>query len=163
MNRTGHIALSLFAFSLVYLYREVNMFYYIFVLLGAILPDFDLPIKDMHRKLFHNIWIGIVLFLLFLDHVGSLPAQLFAIGFASHIVGDALTPEGVHITWPGKTRFNVAKMKTGSREEYFLSIALFFAAFALIIQKTSYDWTKAVYVSGLLLLGLILIWLRPPK
>ncbi len=162
MNRAGHLSLSLFAFSLALAFQPIPLSYYLFVLLGAMLPDFDLPMKGLHRKLFHNIWFAVIMGLLIADNLGTLPAQLFLIGFATHVLGDALTPEGVHLLWPGKKKLQAGKMKTGGMLEYSVTLLMFFAAFALLFHHLSFGWTKALYVSGFLVLGLVVVWLRPP-
>ncbi|GEM_PF-2844296 len=162
MNRTGHVSLSLFAFSLVLMVKNVALVSYLFVLLGAFLPDFDLGIKGLHRKLFHNVWFAGIVGLLIADNVGFMPAQLFLIGFITHVLGDSLTPEGIHLFWPGKTRIRIGGLKTGSMTEYVITLFMFFLGFTILLHYFSFEWTKAVYASGLLLFGLIVVWLRPP-
>ena len=107
-------------------------------IIGALFPDLDhhnskikpnLLIKVLtvpltvfgHRTWSHSIAIMLAMSALFF----AIPEQFhlvliaFLVGYASHIVGDWMTPAGVTLLWPLKTKFrSPLNFRTGSMVEY---------------------------------------------
>lgn len=52
-------------------------------------------------------------------------------GCAAHLVGDALTPQGVPIFWPAKTRIRVPLFRTGGAIEKVVGVGLLFTTIYL--------------------------------
>jgi membrane-bound metal-dependent hydrolase YbcI (DUF457 family) len=96
-----------------------------FALLGALLPDVDMKIKRMHRKIFHNIWfLIIILFLGFKLGSDKISSIALSIGFVSHLISDSLTHRGIMPFWPiKKPKFN-GPVKTGGLGEYLIVVML---------------------------------------
>ena len=99
----------------------------IFAFVGALLPDLDVKPRNLHRKLFHNIWfLMIVLFVGFeiLKILNRTTAIILSIGFISHLISDAATHTGIRPFWPfKKPRFN-GPIRTGSFGEYLIVVIL---------------------------------------
>ncbi len=89
--------------------------YFFLVQLGVLFPDLDhpkasfhnvffvskiIPVLFSHRGFFHSIFPPAIIswfFLRFLDKFFALP---FFIGYSSHLLGDALTVQGVRFFYP---------------------------------------------------------------
>ena len=63
------------------------------------------------------------------EHPYMWVAVLTVFGFIGHIVGDAVTPQGVPLLWPlSRMRFRLPLFKTGSKPETLVGVAATFAA-----------------------------------
>lgn len=131
MHRTG-LAASVHAWPL--------------TLVGALLPDIDHP-KSMlgqrlapvsmaiagvfgHRGMTHSFLPVLVFVVACLHGFGHLPAWALALcaGYLSHLLADWLTPSGVPLCWPLRTRFrSPLYVTTGSAAEWCVVAALVFA------------------------------------
>lgn len=123
-------------------------------LIGSLFPDLDHHNSRIKRNLLvkiasfpltlfgHRTWshsllimaaIGSLLYLIPEQYEIGLVA--FLIGYASHIIGDWMTPAGVPLLWPIKTKFrSPLNFRTGSWIEYpFALIPL--GAFGLIFYS----------------------------
>lgn len=89
---------------------------------GALLPDLDFYLGTFHRRLLHNVW-----FVFLAWYAGSVA---LAVGVASHLVLDSLTPRGVNWFWPLPFPRIRGPVSTGSFLDYGLAIAL--AVFVLL-------------------------------
>ena len=96
----------------------------VYVVSGALLPDLDYPLGDLHRKLFHNVW-----FVALLYWFGGLP---FAVGVLSHLLLDSLTPRGVNWFWPIPFPRVRGPVVTGSFWDYALAGVMVFAVALLM-------------------------------
>ncbi len=124
MEKVTHIIFAFLAFLILGLVLNFPIYMAFFAFFGALLPDIDMKIKGMHRKIFHNIWfLIIILFLGFKLGLDKFSAIALSIGFISHLISDSLTHRGIMPFWPiKKPRFN-GPIKTGGLGEY-LIIAL---------------------------------------
>ncbi len=126
---------------------EQGLLFLGFIILGALLPDIDTsnsiisnktkPFSWLvtgvarHRGLFHTIYIPIgfyVLAWLFPRFEIVFIALLF--GYLSHLFIDALTPQGIQLFYPFKTRLK-GFIKTGSILEFLVDIVIVFCIFKL--------------------------------
>lgn len=110
---------------------------------SALLPDIDCPdstvgklvkplswlIKTIlgHRTVFHSFWIPLALYLLPAPY--NIP---IALGYLSHLLLDALTPEGIIPFWPVPFKFSLPLVRTGSFIETIVSLVLIVAGIAYI-------------------------------
>ncbi len=111
--RFTHVSASLFLASL--------GFDPLMSLLGGLLPDVDTIC--CHRKLLHNVWVPLALFL----WSGSL--ALF-VSYLFHLLLDSLTPSGVNWFWPLEIRKIRGPVRTGGLLDYIF--AFLFLAFTAI-------------------------------
>ena len=123
-------------------------------LIGSLFPDLDHHNSRIKRNFFiklasipltlfgHRTWSHSILIMLamtslyfFVPEALLLGLVAFLIGYASHIIGDWMTPNGVPLFWPLKTKFrSPLNFRTGSWIEYpFALIPL--GAFGLIFYS----------------------------
>lgn len=89
------------------------------VVLGSVLPDWDLKFKIKHRTVTHwVIWPAL------LACVPYPFARAVALGWGLHILADCLTVEGLDPFWPIRYRLR-GFIRTGSVLEYVTLGALF--------------------------------------
>jgi len=122
MQKYTHLIFALLLFLLLNQVFHFPIYLALFAFLGAMLPDMDLKVRKLHRKIFHNIWfLMIVLFVLFeLAFIDQRVGIVFSIGFISHLIADSLTHMGIMPLWPiTKPKFN-GPFRTGSMGEYLL-------------------------------------------
>jgi len=118
----GFLVLVVFGFIL-----DFPLYMAIFAFIGVLIPDLDVKPRKYHRKLFHNIWILILM--LFIGFTSGIifnreAGIVFSIGFLSHLIGDALTHRGIMPLWPiKKPKFN-GPVKTGGLGEYLIILVL---------------------------------------
>ena len=147
MEKATHLAFGVFIFSLFAYFLDYNFIYLIPLAIGAVIPDVDLKFK--HRKIFHNIWVmtGISIGLYYyLNWIWSI---LFAIGFISHLILDALTPMGVYIFWPLKYRFHIkSPIVTGNIYELFFFFVIITLTILVFAEK--YKWQTTTVVAAIL-------------
>lgn len=92
-------------------------------LLGGLLPDVDTVC--CHRKLLHNVWVPLVLFL----WGGSL--ALF-VSYLFHLLLDSLTPFGVNWFWPIKVKRIRGPVRTGGFLDYVFAFLFLILTFVLV-------------------------------
>lgn len=124
-----HLALGLLAGVLVAKYYGISMPVVVLVsMISSILPDIDhksslitrilvlprlLPLK--HRGMLHSLAVPIIGFIV-LYRLGTAYAIAFFIGYLSHLVGDAVTKEGVNFLYPLQLRI-AGPVRTGGMLE----------------------------------------------
>jgi len=109
--------------------------------IGALLPDIDLKkglpkfrqertLLNSHRGITHHVLIVPVLFLIsvavkdFLNQTLGLYLLSFTVGYASHLLLDALTPLGIPYKHKYYPRLSLKLFKTGKVGEVFVILAL---------------------------------------
>lgn len=107
--------------------------------LAGLLPDLDHPQSLLGRRLWPVAWtlnkaFGhrsalhslAALLLVALAARALLPDwwQIVAVGYASHLLADALTVAGVPLLWPLKFRFRFLGIRTGGIIEHMLMLVL---------------------------------------
>ena len=131
MQKYTHLIFALLLFLLLNQILHFPIYLALFAFLGAMLPDLDIKIKRLHRKIFHNLWfLAIVLFLLLqLNLINRTIAIIFSIGFISHLIADSMTHMGIMPLWPiTKPKFN-GPFRTGSFGEFGLMIVMIIVIF----------------------------------
>lgn len=127
---------------------------------GSLLPDVDHPKSWIgqrlrpvstalgrvlgHRGATHSAAavLGLVLLLQAGRHPGAVCA--LAIGYASHLAADMLTPQGLPLTWPLRLTWRVPIYRTGSRREAFVvAVVLCGVAWWLSAHWPSAQWSLA--------------------
>ena len=96
-------------------------------LLGGLLPDVDTVC--CHRKLLHNVWVPLLLFL----WSGSL--ALF-VSYLFHLLLDSLTPSGVNWFWPLKVKRVRGWVRTGGPVDYLLALFFLVSASTLVVLRS---------------------------
>jgi inner membrane protein len=106
--------LFLWKFSLV---STANIYiFFVFVLLGSLLPDIDTPNSKMghkfgivsdiiskvfgHRGIIHTIWGGLLLCGIFWYFIHKVYGAALFYGFISHLIADGFTIMGINFTHP---------------------------------------------------------------
>ena len=113
-----HLMIGLVFFLLLkdYFTGGNEILFLILVLLGSIFPDIDDGKSKMkkasgiigsiisylfkHRGIFHSIFMGLGLFVLFIVFWNSYYAFAILIGYGSHLFGDIITPMGLKLFYP---------------------------------------------------------------
>ncbi|MFC1768454.1 metal-dependent hydrolase [Nanoarchaeota archaeon] len=108
-----HVALSVLVglLGIKYFHPSNQILFFFLVILFGALPDIDtgkskigrkLPLISHtisflfgHRGVFHSIYLPIALFFVFNFYFGFSVAVAVALGYASHLLGDALTHQGI--------------------------------------------------------------------
>lgn len=98
--------------------------------LCAILPDIDYPYSTTgrktpvlphllkHRGITHSLFMNVLIYMLVNFYVGNSCALYCGIGWASHLLLDALNPAGIELFWPLHKKIGIGVIKTGSIFEY---------------------------------------------
>ena len=181
MQRKTHIAFGLLLFFLCYM-LGLPLVYAFAAGFAAFLPDIDWmmdklwfkrsPIKrlwravfkssSMHRTILHNVW-AMLFFVLVAGFISGWNVWLMiavGIGYASHLILDALTVSGVYFLWPygdermfKKRRFFVhGPAVTGSIAESALFLVIMLANgllfnlslyHQLFVSALNHSWTDA--------------------
>ncbi|MBE3582074.1 MAG: metal-dependent hydrolase [Thermoanaerobacteraceae bacterium] len=127
---------------------------------AALLPDIDSPRSYIgsrvpasvgvklvagHRGVFHSLLaaavFGLALFLYLRFRAGAYTflALPFAAGYVSHLLLDALTPEGVPFLWPLKLRFGFPLVGTGGFIERWVVIPALLVLFCFLLYRAGYS------------------------
>src|SRR3989344_4156179 len=129
MFRT-HLTIAVFLILLFLPVVIFNKWIFVFVLLFCtFLPDIDIsqsyfgkykilrPIQWFvkHRGFFHSFTLALIVALLFAFYIPILALPFF-LGYSGHLIGDALTSEGIRPFWPSKHEIKW-KIKTGGKTE----------------------------------------------
>lgn len=122
-------------------------------LVGSVAPDIDLPTSKAaksigpaskvlsfffgHRTFFHSPLIVVLLYfaLNYFFPQYSIYTIAFLAGYCSHLFLDMFNKTGIPLLYPRKKRYHIASIKTGSRGETVISIALFFVSTISIIHQ----------------------------
>lgn len=119
----------------------------VFVLIGSILPDIDIPNSKMsrkvkplsvvvnffskHRGIFHTIFPAILLFIIAFSFNQKIIGYGLLVGYFSHLLADGLTQSGINFLHPIANLRLKGFVRTGS----FLETCLFIALVLLDIIK----------------------------
>lgn len=143
-----HLVFALLMGLLIFKYFNLNPILFIAIItLTSFLPDIDHPkskigrrIKILsypinfifgHRKFFHSIFAALGLSFVIWHFFGNYYTPFF-IGFLSHLIGDALTVQGVNFVYPFKELRVKGFITTGGLLENILFFALLIANSYLI-------------------------------
>ena len=142
----NHIVFGLGCYGLTVLQMNIDpieaMWYLPLVVLGSLAPDLDnsnsklksntfvkiltLPLTVFgHRTWSHSLlMLGIVLSpIYFVDSAYWGAILAFGVGYASHLLGDFLTPKGIPLFYPISTTFRfIFTFHTGSYVEYLVAL-----------------------------------------
>lgn len=133
MQKYTHLIFALLLFLLLNQYFHYPIYLAIFAFIGATIPDLDIKIHGLHRKIFHNIWfLGLIIFVLFrMGWIDNQFAIVFSIGFVSHLIADSLTHMGIMPLWPiEKPKFN-GPVRTGSAGEFGVMLVMLIIVFLI--------------------------------
>lgn len=112
------------------------------LLLGSLLPDIDeqnskinrqsgfigsiISFLTKHRGIFHSVFLAVLFFLLITIFWSNYYAWAMLVGYLSHLLGDALTPMGVHILYPLSNFKLKGPIRTGGIAELLLLTGIIF-------------------------------------
>jgi membrane-bound metal-dependent hydrolase YbcI (DUF457 family) len=145
MFRT-HLAVAVFL-TLLFLPAVVYKWSFVIVLLFcSFLPDIDMsqsylgkhrilrPLQWIvkHRGIFHSITLTLVITIVLMLYYPILALPFF-LGYAGHLVSDALTQEGIRPWWPFKNEIKW-KVRTGGRTEKMVFYILCTGSFLLLVR-----------------------------
>ena len=131
MQKYTHLLFALLFFLLLNQYFHFPLYLAVFAFIGAAIPDLDLKIRKMHRKIFHNLWFLVIVIFVLLEAAvfDQKVAIVFSLGFISHLVADSLTHMGIMPLWPIKIpKFN-GPFRTGGLGEFGILIGLIIVVF----------------------------------
>ncbi|QQG39126.1 MAG: metal-dependent hydrolase [Candidatus Woesearchaeota archaeon] len=122
--------------------------YFLFVLLGALIPDLDEPQSKLgrkfpissnvikllfgHRGIVHSVFVAVLVSWLIWILIGKIYGIGLFLGYLSHLIGDSLTVQGVNFLWPFKLHIR-GFIKTGGLIEYVLLVFFVLVIIWLII------------------------------
>jgi membrane-bound metal-dependent hydrolase YbcI (DUF457 family) len=140
-----HFAIGVF---LILLFLPVVLHKWSFILIMlicTILPDIDMSqsylgkhkiLRPMqwiakHRGFFHSftLAVGVALIFAFYYPIFALP---FFLGYSGHLIGDALTSEGIRPWWPFKNEIKW-RIRTGGKRERMIFYSILIINFILLI------------------------------
>ena len=133
MQKNTHLLFALLFFLLLNQYFHFPLYLAVFAFIGATVPDLDLKIRKMHRKIFHNLWFMLILVTILLKAsiFDQRVAIVFSLGFISHLVADSLTHMGIMPLWPITIpKFN-GPFRTGGLGEFGILIGLVLVVFLI--------------------------------
>jgi inner membrane protein len=133
------IGLILWQFNIVSI-GNVYIFF-VFILLGSLLPDIDTPNSKMghkfgivsdfiskvfgHRGIIHTIWGGLLLCGIFWYFINRVYGAALFYGFMSHLISDGFTKMGINFTHPIAKLHLSGFIETGSvLEHVFLVVTI---------------------------------------
>ena len=148
-----HLAFSILVALLILIFFDIpNKIIFVFVIaLSSSFPDIDsgkskigrkFPIISKiinlifgHRKLFHSVFIPLILFLA-LYTIGFYISLAIFIGYLTHLLGDSITNEGIMPFYP-LSKFNISGLlKTNSILEFLLFLT--FSSLSLFLLYKIY-------------------------
>ena len=117
------------------------------LLLASVFPDIDDGKSKMkkasgiigsvisylfkHRGIFHSLFMGLLLFVLFIIFWNSYYAFAILIGYCSHLFGDLITPMGIKIFYPLSDFKIKGRIKVGGTGEW----VVLFGMIILIVKE----------------------------
>ena len=141
-----HLAFS--AFLAIYFLPFVNskIAFLIMVLIGTMLPDIDLmhsyvgnrwyfrPIQWFvkHRGIIHSITFALVITIVLAMYLPVLAFGFF-LGYVGHLIGDAITIEGIRPFWPSKSE-SLGRMRVGGIGEKALFYVLVLIDVMMVVR-----------------------------
>jgi len=143
-----HVVFSLFVGLFFQSYFSINAYaYFLLLAFAALLPDIDKrnskignkvkPVSFFvektfgHRGVFHSIFVPILLAYGF-SFYNLQFAQVFFIGYMSHLVADSFTKMGINYFHPLTTFRIKGFVQTGSMVEYIILFGLVVSSFYLL-------------------------------
>ncbi len=134
------LGITLFLLCRSWLSAENNIIFFLFVMLGSILPDIDQQGSKInqwfgilgtviaklakHRGFFHSLLFFALASLLIARYWNLQYAIGLLMGYAAHILGDGVTPMGIQILYPF-SRFTIrGPIKVGGVAETLLLVLL---------------------------------------
>ncbi|MBI4439372.1 metal-dependent hydrolase [Candidatus Woesearchaeota archaeon] len=147
-----HLAFSFLAamLGIRFFHPSGEILFVILVILFGALPDIDtdksvvgrkFPLISKfigfffsHRGIFHTIYVPLLLFVLFSYYTGFSMAVAVALGYLSHLAGDALTIQGIRPFHPLHNLEIRGFLTTGSFAESILLIAIFIIDISLVVR-----------------------------
>lgn len=121
------------------------------VLFGAALPDIDeahstinkatgpfgkiISLLARHRGFFHSLLFFIPITILLAVFLAPLWAAAFLLGYAAHLIGDCLTPQGIMIFYPLSRPRLHGFIKTGGIIEKIIQVVLFVGIIFILIKN----------------------------
>jgi len=141
-----HLAFS--AFLAIYFLPFVNykIYFLIMVLIGTTLPDIDLmhsyignrwyfrPIQWFvkHRGIIHSVTFALVITIALAMYLPVLAFGFF-LGYVGHLIGDAITIEGIRPFWPLKSE-SLGRMRVGGIGEKALFYVLVLIDVMMVVR-----------------------------
>lgn len=135
----------------------MNVIETVLVAIGSYLPDYiEIAIarnnkelwKKIHRKMFHwwVIYLAYIIIASFLadNYIVNL-SRFIAIGAYMHIIGDAMTVQGIPILNPYKRDLAMGYFKTGEDKEYKYSLIYTAIMAAIIILFTDFNLKEFMF------------------
>jgi inner membrane protein len=117
-----------------------EILFFLFVLLGSILPDIDEANSKInrwsgiigkwvsfffkHRGIFHSLLFAVLLFIIVAVYWKSYYAWALALGYVAHLIGDGITPMGIQIFYPFSTYKIRGPIRTGGWMEGMVFLVL---------------------------------------
>ena len=163
MQKKTHFTFSLFLFSILFCFFDINLGLAAVAALGAYFPDLDWHLDKkifskttkkvswnlifpvgMHRTIFHNIWILLITTWIVYYFLQSVPiALIYGFGFFSHLLADSFTKSGIYWLWPfgdervkGSRRFHFKwHIRTGGLSEKLFSIIIVILTIVIFAWK----------------------------
>lgn len=135
MNLLSHVTLALALSQTL----GLNMLY---LIIGAVLPDFDYLIGVTHRTIMHSLLFLVIIFLISYK-INKKKGTSLLIGLLSHVLLDVLTTQGVMLLWPIKTFYTYSLFNSLENTPNLLVIIV-----SLILL-----WNKDIISEKLRLLG----------
>jgi len=141
-----HLAFS--AFFVLYFLPFVNskMAFLVMAIIGTLIPDIDLmhsyvgkrwyfrPIQWFvkHRGIIHSLTFAVVISIIIAIYFPVLAFGFF-LGYASHLIGDAITIEGIRPFWPLRSE-SLGRMRVGGIGEKTLFYVLVLIDILMIVR-----------------------------
>ncbi|MDD2444656.1 MAG: metal-dependent hydrolase [Candidatus Nanoarchaeia archaeon] len=133
-----HLAFGMFLYLILFFNSSFSFIYFLGIFLGVLLVDIDIKNSKIgkfflfrplqlffkHRGVFHSIFCGFILMLVF-SIINLRFSFAFFIGYLSHLFLDLFNIKGIMLFWPfSKKRFGF-KIKTGGIIEDILFVLFF--------------------------------------
>lgn len=141
-----HLIIGIFLILLFFPIVSFDKFLFVGVLLlCTFLPDIDMSRSYMgkykifrplqwvvkHRGFFHSFTLAVIIALIFAFYVPVLALPFF-LGYAGHLIADAMTSEGIRPFWPSKTEIKW-RIRTGGKTEKMIFYVLVLASIVLLV------------------------------
>lgn len=117
MNILTHLFFGLTLFSIF----DLNIYG---VIIGSVLPDFDMFFTIPHRTLTHSFIFLIIVSFLFYSKNKKIGISLF-IGILSHLILDVITSQGIQLLYPYNKYFTFNLFNSSNKNINFLFISIF--------------------------------------
>ncbi len=117
--------------------------------LASLVPDLDLPMSTLgrkvrplswllnilfgHRGLLHTIWFPLIIWVILMVYGHNLIAGAFFLGYVSHLIIDMLNIKGLYLFYPIIPVRLYGFVKTGGMLEWFLFLAMLVGTVMILI------------------------------